>query len=103
MSLPTHPEEMDPSEDGSAIERSDSHQDEGEAAAKRAAAEAKAERAKLAQKETKAVTILRVVVLAVILCSAAIVTYLVYTFSRQDEKDNFEASFEVNSRKVVER
>lgn len=93
---------MEFSENGSYVDVSHSQHDDGAAAA-RAAEEAKSERDKLAHKETQAVTVLRVVVVVVLLCSAAVVTYLVYSYARQNEKDNFETSFDVNARKVVER
>ena len=56
----------------------------------------------LAKKETRVVNILRVAVLCVILTTAAVVSFVVYQYTRDQEKENFTTHFEHGSTQVIE-
>jgi class 3 adenylate cyclase len=64
--------------------------------------EIKEKRQTLAQKETKAVSLLRIVVFVVLLVTAVIVSFGVFLFTHGAEKDSFHINFEAHAVKIVE-
>ena len=56
----------------------------------------------LAGKETKAVHVLRVVVLMLLLVIAALASTGVYFYTKEDEKEKFEADFHMNALRIIE-
>ena len=77
----------------------DGHQDAVIPTTKLAAQE---ERETLARQETKAVIVLRVIVLAVLACTGAAMAWFTFHYTRSSEEDEFEAAFAAASTSVLE-
>jgi hypothetical protein len=63
---------------------------------------AEIERMTLGRKESRAVSVLRVIVIAVIASAAIIVSSCVFIYTRNDEEESFETQFAAHSNRIVE-
>jgi hypothetical protein len=56
----------------------------------------------LARKETKAVNVLRVIVLVLLLVTATLTSVGVYLYTSNEEKHNFEVEYQANAERIIE-